>query len=343
MKKCLLILLITLSSIILLSTTVLALDEQGFINEQYESSGAQELIGELPEETQEMLESLGIDQVGFSQINNISFKKLIEMIRDIVTGQIESPFRFLAIMTGILILISISKTIVPAESNRAVDLACALFFIIATMSTLMSYSTYIMSAIDTSYKFMLSFIPVFTAVIAVSGNPAAAANYNTVAMIIAQSASSFTNSFLIPLVIMFIALSISTAISPALNMEELLEMLKKAIIWLLTAVCTIFTGYLSLKGILVSSADTVAVKSGKALVGSLVPIIGSGLSESYSSILGGMSVLKNTIGIFGILVVGLINIPVLIQAGLWIVSIYLTAFVAESMGQKKLCSDFKKY
>lgn len=341
MKKILLKLLLTLPLIVLLTTNAFALEDEEFINQQYENSEAFELIDDLPNETQEMLSSLGVDQVEFSKISNISFKNIIEMMKEIIHGEIKNPFRFLFAMTGVLILIAIAKTIVSTENNEAIDLACSLFFIIAIMSSMISYSTYIISAIDLSHKFMLSFIPIFTAFIAVSGNPASALNYNTVAMILSQSASSFTTSFLVPLVVMFVALSISASISPALNMGELLEMLKKSITWLLTAICTIFTGFLTIKGILASSADTVAAKSGKALIGALIPIIGSSLSDSYSSILGSMSMLKNTIGVFGILVVALINIPVLVQALLWIISIYLTAFVAESMGQKN-CAQLLK-
>lgn len=341
MKKCLLVFLLILPLTVMFSTNVFALENEDFASEQYEKSGANELIDELSSETQDMLETLGIDQVEFSKISNISFKNIIKMMVDIVHGEAKSPFRFLFTMTGVLMLIAIAKTIISTENNEALDLACSLFFIIAVMSSMISYSTYIISAIDLSHKFLLGFIPIYTAVIAVSGNPASALNYNTVAMVLSQSVSSFTNSFLVPLIVMFVALSISAAISPSLNMDELLEMLKKGITWLLTAICTVFTGFLTIKEILASSADTVAAKSGKALVGAIIPIIGSSLSDSYSSILGSVSMLKNTVGAFGILVVALINLPVLIQAGLWIVSIYLTAFVAESMGQKN-CAKLLK-
>jgi len=341
MKRIVFILLVAVLMLLVLSPIVFAADEQNFIEQQYETSGAQDLIGELPKETQDMLDSIGVDQVEFSQLYNVSFTRLLEMFKNIVLGELENPLKFLVVMVGVLILISIVQTIVPQENNKAVELACSLFFIIATMSSMMSYASYIISAIDTSCKFMLGFIPVFTAVIAISGNPAAAISYNTVAMAIAQSASGFTNAFLIPLVVMFVALSIAAAVSPALNMDGILEMLKKTIVWLLTATCTLFTGFLSLKGILVSSADTVAVKSGKAVVGALVPIIGNALSESYSSILGSMSMLKNAVGVFGIISVTLINLPVLVQALMWIASIFLVAFAAESMGQKN-CAKLLK-
>ena len=341
MKRIIFTSLLAVLMVLIFSPVAFAVDENDFVEQQYETSGARDLIGDLPKETQDILDSMGVDKVDFSQLYNVSFTRLLEMFKNIVLGELENPLKFLVVMVGVLMLISIAQTIVPQDKNKALELVCALFFIIATMSSMISYASYITSAIDISCKFMLGFIPVFTAAISVSGNPAAAISYNTVAMAIAQSASGFTNVFIVPIVIMFVALSIAASVSPELNMDGILEMFKKTIIWLLTAICTVFTGFLSLKGILVSSADTVAVKSGKALIGALVPIIGDTLSESYSSILGSMSMLKNAVGVFGIIAVSLINIPVLIQALMWIVSIYFSAFAAETMGQKN-CAQLLK-
>ena len=341
MKKVFATFILVVSLIVLFTTTGFALDQDEFLKQQYESSGAGELMNELPRETQEMLRSLGIDEVEFNQLYKVSYSNLFGVLKDVVLGQLDNPLKFVVVMVGILILMSIVQTIVPPDDNKAVDLICSLFFIIAVLGSMMSYSSQIISAIDASCKFMIAFIPVFTAVLAISGNPAAAISYNTVAMLIAQSASGISNVFLIPLVVMFAALSISASVSPALSMDGLVDMLKKTIIWLLTAVCTFFTGFLSLKDIMVSSADTMAVRSGKALVGALVPIIGNSLSDAYCTILGSMSMLKNAVGAFGILAVGLINIPVLVQAGMWILSISLTSFAAEAMGQKNAAQLLK--
>ncbi|MFY9197914.1 MAG: hypothetical protein WAN84_01165, partial [Acutalibacteraceae bacterium] len=130
MKKCLLRLLITLPLIILLTTNAFALDDEEFISQQYKNSEAFELIGDLPNETQEMLNSLGIDQVEFSKISNISFKNIIEMMKEIVRGEIKSPFRFLFTMTGVLILIAIAKTIVSTENNEAIEVLSIPFVVV---------------------------------------------------------------------------------------------------------------------------------------------------------------------------------------------------------------------
>lgn len=336
MKKIVYIFSIVILMLISLTLTGFATnDEQEFIDQQYEASGANELVRDLPKETREMLESLGVNKLEFDKINEISFGRLMELIANIVKGDLENPLKFMIVMIGIFILIAIVQTIVPDNDNKALDLACSLFIIIATVGSMISYIPYIISAIDASSKFMIGFIPVYTALIVASGNPASALSYNTVAIVIAQSSVSFINAFLIPLIVMLIALSISASISPALNMSGLVDMFKKTVMWVLTAIATVFTGFMSLKGILVSSADTMAVKSGQALMGTLVPIIGPSLSDAYSSILGSMSMLKNAVGIFGILAVSIINIPVLVQIGIWIASIYIASFVAEAMGLSK--------
>lgn len=335
MKRIFYIITVLLLLIIPLSLNAFAAEDEEFIEQQYEDSGANELIRELPEETREMLESLGVEKIEFDKISDISFSRLMELIVNIVKGKLENPLKFMTVMIGVFILLAIIRTIVPVNDNKALDLACSLFMIIATVGSMISYLPYIISAIDASSKFMVAFIPIYTALIAASGNPASALSYNTVALAIAQGATSFINVFMIPLIVMLIAVSIAASISPALNMGGMVSMFKKTLMWVLTAISTVFTGFMSLKGILVSSADTMAVKSGQALMGTMVPIIGASLSDAYSSILGSMSMLKNAVGIFGILAVAIINIPVLVQIGLWIASLAVASFAAEAMGESK--------
>lgn len=335
MKKIINVVFLSIIMILTLSLTCFAVNDEEFIEEQYEASGANELIRELPKETREMLESLGVKKVEFDNINEISFRRLVELIVNLAKGNLENPLKFMTVMIGVFILISVVRTLVPQEDNKALDLACSLFIIIASIGSMISYVPYMISAIDASNKFLISFVPVYTALIAASGNPTSAFTYNTAALGIAEVSSSLINVFLVPLIVMLIALSISASISPALNMSGLVGMFKKTIMWVLTATTTIFTGFISLKGIMVSSADTMAVKSGQALMGTLVPIIGSSLSDAYSSILGSMSMLKNAVGIFGIVSILLINIPVLVQIGLWILSIAISSYVAEALGQNK--------
>ncbi|MDR0314832.1 MAG: stage III sporulation protein AE [Oscillospiraceae bacterium] len=330
--------IITLIIFILLTTmpAYAITDERDkeFMDQQYDVIDSAGLTRELPEETRELLESLGIENIEFNEVYNLSFTKVFSLLKSLVTGELNSPIKFMAIMVGVIILLSVADALLPQSSHEAARLVCSLFFIISVVGAVISYSSYLVSAIQTSCNFMLGFIPVFTAVVSVSGNPASAISYNTLAMAIAQGASAFTSTFLLPLTSMFIVLSIASSVSPNLNIDGMAQMLKKTVIVVLTALSTVFTGFLSLKGILASSVDTVALKSGKFLINSAIPIIGSSLSEGLSSIVGSMSMLKNAVGVFGIIAVVIINVPALIQALLWMCSISLTAFAAEAMGQK---------
>ena len=80
------------------------------------------------------------------------------------------------------------------------------------------------------------------------------------------------------------------------------------------------------------SGDSVAVKGVKTLVSSTVPIVGSALGDSLTSILGSIALIKNTVGFFGILVIALINLPVIIDLLLWYLAVAFASAVSGTLG-----------
>lgn len=75
---------------------------------------------------------------------------------------------------------------------------------------------------------------------------------------------------------------------------------------------TIFVGLLSLEGTLSSSVDGLTAKTAKAAVSNFIPVVGKVLGDSIDTVLGCASILKNAIGIIGVIViVGICVTPIL--------------------------------
>lgn len=90
------------------------------------------------------------------------------------------------------------------------------------------------------------------------------------------------------------------------------KFLRSGIVWVLGVVVSIFMSVLSLEGNLTSSIDGLTIKGLKAASTTFIPVVGKALSESVSSVLGATSVIKNAIGIFGIvIVIGICALPII--------------------------------
>lgn len=95
-------------------------------------------------------------------------------------------------------------------------------------------------------------------------------------------------------------------------------------------VFTIFTAVLSLKSIFSSSVENVSSRAVRYTMSSFIPVVGGALSEAYRTVHGSVGVLKSGIGVFVIISIITVFIPVIIRLLLWLFTINMCKALAES-------------
>ena len=179
---------------------------------------------------------------------------------------------------------------------------------------------------------MLALIPVLAGIITAAGNPTLALTYGSFAMAAVQAAAQTAGNIIMPLCGAFSAFGVSASLSPELKLIKLADMIKKLTIGVLSFIAAAFSAVLGLKSLLAGSADTLASKGIKLVLSSAVPIVGGALSDAYSSIIGSVSLLKSTVGVFGVIAVVMIDLPVVLQLTARIILLKLLGVLSSSMG-----------
>ena len=64
-----------------------------------------------------------------------------------------------------------------------------------------------------------------------------------------------------------------------------------------------FTAYLSISSAIASSTDLVSTKLAKTAISAALPVVGGIISDAASSVVAGAEVIKNTVGVFGLIAV----------------------------------------
>ena len=147
--------------------------------------------------------------------------------------------------------------------------------------------------------------------------------------------NAITNVIL-PILFISTAISIVSNLSDKVQIGKLSKLFKSGIIWVLGAVITIFTTVISLEGNLTSSVDGLAAKGIKATVSNVVPVVGRALGDSVDSVLGCASLLKNSVGILGlVIIIGICILPI-IKLTILTVSYRLLSAVSEPIADKKI-------
>lgn len=301
------------------------------------------LADELDDDTLEILESSGFDNIDFEKILSAEPKDIIDFFVNSVKGTLESPLKNFILNSAVLVLTGIAFSYLSEDEKKRKAVTLVIYAYIALsvcvpMTSLLSAGA---AAIRMSSKFMLVFLPMLAGIVAASNNPLLALNYNSVTLYFAEAVSSFATNFLLPLEGMFFALVCISAVSDTMRIKNIAGLIKNAVTKALSLLATIFVAVLSIKGILAGIADTVAVKGAKLLVSSIVPVIGGSMSEAYGAVVNSLLLLKSSVGIFGIAAIAAVNLPVITELWLWSLSMLFSSVISDIFSLGSIASFYR--
>ena len=133
-----------------------------------------------------------------------------------------------------------------------------------------------------------------------------------------------------------VALIIVTKTSDKVQVSKIAKFFKSSITWFLGIVLTIFVGVLSLEGTLSSSIDGITAKTAKAVVSNIIPVVGKFLGDTVDTVLGCGVILKNALGVVGIVVIIGICIMPIIKLGILTLIYNLAAGIIEPVSDEKI-------
>ncbi len=307
----------------------------------YESVGGNTLADSLDQNVKSFFNQNGINPSDYNWVNKLTDKGVMSHITDFVTGGIKQPIKTGVIVTGI-ILITAAFTAFGNNIRTKTAVYSAVLAITAIISgDIWQSISSAVNAVKGSSLFMLSFVPTFTTVTAISGKTVTAASMSAL-LLAASEAVSFISSFIIlPLMGGYLALSVSTGVSPLLNSSGFVDSIKKISMWILSLLGTLFIGILSIQTTVNSAADSVALRTAKFILGTSVPVAGGVLSEAVSTVSASVSLLRSSIGIYGVVALIVILLPILLELILWRCVLFATSALGELFSLPEITSILK--
>ncbi len=312
MKKITLYFIILIFAISVCIAEVSATDE--FSYDKLESDTLSSLEDIISSDTLDILAEIGISDFSVEEIYNISFKNITDFFSVTLKDKLKSSLEdYLEIFAVILFSGIISSLLKGYSKDNFIDILIIVTVAVLVVNTINGTVTAVAGTLQASGKFMLGFIPVYTLLISLAGNTATALTYNTFAVFFAELISALFSSGLVDFIGMFFCLGISFSVNETINITRFITAVNKTVNTVLGFSASLFTGFLSLKGVLSYSVDRVSVRSIRYLISSMIPIVGSSISEAYSTLLGSINLIKGSVAIVGILVIVIINTPIILE------------------------------
>ncbi len=299
-----------------------------------EASGATTLSEKLPDEINEILEEIGVNGNDITTIQNVTFSGVIKSLTAKVTEEAGEILPSVSIVLAILLLYSVFNGVFESVSNPALSTVLSVVSALCIACVLLVPVTDLIqkagSAIEISSNFMLAFIPVMSAVLISAGETATGSGYSAMMVIAAEGVGQYFSKIISPLLSCFLTLGISTAVVPDIKLSGLMNLFSKTVKWLMSFVFTLFTALLTLKSIFSSSVDNVSSRAVRYTMSSFIPVVGGALSEAYRTVHGSVGVLKSGVGVFVIIAVVFVFIPVIIRLIVWLFTVNICKTFAET-------------
>lgn len=341
MKK--IVMIITFIAVLISSNISYADTQDELLKSQQDSLNISSFLKEVEKYTSSIYEDINVkDMFNLALTGKIDNEKLFKSILNILGKEVIGSVKILGSIIVIIVIHSILKSISEGLENKSISQITYYVQYILIVTLIMTNFSQVITMIKESVQNLVGFIdmliPILLTLIITTGNIVSAGMLQPILLFIITFIGNFINNIILPLVLVSTALGIVSKISDRIQIDKLSKFFKSSVVWILGVVLTLFVGVVSLEGNLSSSVDGVTAKTAKAAVSSFIPVVGKILGDAVDTVIGCSSILKNAIGIIGVVVVIGICIAPIIKLTILMAVYYLGAALCQPIADSKIIS-----
>lgn len=239
-------------------------------------------------------------------------------------------------LMAVCLLCSLAQSGQQEWSENVVRVAGALGILLSCTGSFSSMVGLAQQTLDEISSFTTLLLPVLSSVLTASGGFASGAALYVGSTLFFDILVRLLRGLLLPMVYGFLALAAAECAAGDERLKPLRELMGWVIQMGLKGVMYLFTAYLTLTGLVTGGADEAALRAAKATLSTALPVVGGIVSDASESVLAGAALLKNTIGVFGLLAILAIGLTPFLRIGVHFLTMKVTAALGGMFGPSGL-------
>ncbi|MBE6677615.1 MAG: hypothetical protein E7597_02340 [Ruminococcaceae bacterium] len=287
---------------------------------------------------EEIYERSGAAELEAKESTNLA-DKVWQVLEDAIQGFGKAAFKYCGVILACLVLLALVDNIRELRSDgtsgAALDFVSAVALSAASFPALEISFNYAKAAIEGLCVFSASLLPVMTSLYSMGGNTAqgiaSAAGFGMFLTV----TEAICAKLLLPLLSLGFAFALTGLLPGSTSLAPLASFVKTAACTLIAFVFTIVSFVFYFQSAISASGDNFTYRSIKFASGAFVPVIGSAVGESARTAFGAVSVVKGTVGGFGVAVMISYLLPPVVSCVLYKLCFSLCAVGARLMGLEK--------
>lgn len=285
-----------------------------------------------------------------SEIFNTSVSGTVEIdgiwgwIVNLLGDELKQGITAIVSILIIIIIHSVLKSIIENLGNDSVSkIAYFIQYLIIVGIIVNNFTDMIeivKDAITNITNFMNLLIPILITLMITSGSIVSSGVAETVLLFAINIMGNLISNLIIPLILVATTLSIVSNFSDKIHVDRLSKFIKSGVIWILGIMLTVFVCLLSIEGTLSQSVDGLTSKTAKAAVSTFIPVVGKVIGDTVDTVIGCANILKNAVGVIGLIVIlGIVVIPIIKVTIMWALIKILSA-LCEIIADEKIVKLF---
>lgn len=218
---------------------------------------------------------------------------------------------------------------------------CYIFLAVIALTAFYNALNLARLTVGTMVGFMEALLPLLISLLAGVGAMVSAGLLTPLMLMVVTSVSLIVKDIVLPLLFLAAVLQCVDFFSDRYQVGNLAGLLRQAATGILGLTLVIFVGLITVQGIAGSVADGVALRTAKYATSTFVPVVGKMFADTVDLILGASLLLKNAVGLFGIVAVATICVFPLIKLVSLVLILKVGGALIQPMGDVRMarCLD----
>lgn len=297
-----------------------------------ESFGVDSLAEALPESAGQALDQLEpadaeLDS-GLSRLWDYALSKLSVTVRQ--------ALRPAALVVAVTVICSLAGGLKTSGGFDYIAFGGCTAVALTALGDVNSVAAMGTAALDELAALSKALLPTLTTVAAASGAVTSASAKYAASALFLDVLLSAANGLILPLICAYAVCVVAGAAIGDSRVAGAAGLMKRLCKFGMTALTAAFTAYLSISGVVASGADAAATKAAKAVLSAALPVVGKMVSDASESLVAGAGLLRNSVGVFGLLAVLAVCVTPFLQLGIRYLLFKAAAAVAEAIAGDRL-------
>ncbi len=273
----------------------------------------------------------GENAVNYSNFFASFFSSLVDVVLRYL------PSISLVIAIGVIsnLLSGIKSKFNEKSTSNLVHLVCFLAISILIIGMVNSLARTTGNAINSTVNQMNILFPILLTLMTGLGAYASVGAFQPVVAIISTYVADFFNYVIIPLFLISFVFNIISNLSDNIKLDKFESFIFSGFKWIVGLVFTLFFAIFTIQGISAGSFDSLSIRTTKYAIKSYVPIMGGYLSDGMDLIMSSTLLIKNSLGLVGVLMVITTILSPLIEIVVFSLLLKLVSAVLQPMGNSK--------